>query len=165
MFLFFFFLTCVQDQRKIPRIHFTSAVCICSFLKLVFPCSKLYGECYEESKHSPQHSEGDFCFTLYEWVLNSPHTGNSLWSVKEAGTTYLTGLLVRDTRRDSRQWNSFSSVMPERSSWTYSWDESVNSCLLFLRPPCKQKRTRIKLPWLYLQQMMMVWVKNTLLAL
>jgi len=56
------------------------------------------------------------------------------------GETDLTGLLVRDTLRDSRQLKSFSSEMPERSSCTYSWDDSVLSCLLFLRPPCGQER-------------------------
>ena len=59
-----------------------------------------------------------------------------------AGWTDLTGLLVRETRRDSRQLSSLSSVMPERSSCTYSWDESVLSCLLFLRPPCEPKTRR-----------------------
>ena len=59
-----------------------------------------------------------------------------------AGWTDLTGLLVRETRRDSRQLSSLSSVMPERSSCTYSWDDSVLSCLLFLRPPCEPKTRR-----------------------
>lgn len=59
----------------------------------------------------------------------------------EKSLSYLTGLLVRDTLRDSRQLSNFSSVMPERSSWTYSWDESVHSCLLFLSPPWKQNST------------------------
>lgn len=58
----------------------------------------------------------------------------------EGYSTNLTGLLVRDTRSDSRQLSSFSSVMPERSSWTYSWDESVHSCLLFLSPPWKTQQ-------------------------
>lgn len=63
---------------------------------------------------------------------------DSWQNVTKASFTNLTGLLVRDTRRDSRQLSSFSSVMPERSSWTYSWEERVHSCLLFLSPPCKQ---------------------------
>lgn len=69
-------------------------------------------------------------------------------AVCEQILSYLTGLLVRDTLSDSRQLSSFSSVMPERSSWTYSWDESVHSCLLFLSPPWKQNmnRTVIRLP-------------------
>lgn len=62
-----------------------------------------------------------------------PRTGRQ--KVRNCGVAHLTGLLVRDTLSDSRQLNSFSSVMPDRSSWTYSWDESVNSCLLFLSPP------------------------------
>lgn len=56
-------------------------------------------------------------------------------SLNSTNFTDLTGLLVRDTRRDSRQLSNFSSVMPERSSCTYSCDDSVHSCLLFLSPP------------------------------
>jgi hypothetical protein len=60
------------------------------------------------------------------------------WSKQESKDTYLTGLLVRETRRDSRQMSSLSSVMPERSSWTYSCDDNVHSCLLFLSPPWRE---------------------------
>lgn len=60
-------------------------------------------------------------------------TGILVW---EEWLTDLTGLLVKDTRRDSRQLSSFSSEMPERNSCTYSCDDSVDSCLLFLSPPC-----------------------------
>lgn len=56
-------------------------------------------------------------------------------SLNRTNVTDLTGLLVRDTRRDSRQLSNFSSVMPERSSCTYSCDDNVHSCLLFLSPP------------------------------
>ena len=81
---------------------------------------------------------------------------------EKSWVTDLTGLLVRDTLRDSRQLSSFSSVMPERSSWTYSWDESVDSCLLFLSPPWKQNinRTVIRLPWYTINTVM--WSKTTM---
>lgn len=141
-FPFFFFLKCIADQRKTPLIYFASAcvcVCICSFLKLVSLQQTLQGVLWKV---------WTALSAVRRWLLFG--SVNESWGfhavVRCEGTTNLTGLLVRDTRRDSRQWNSFSSVMPERSSWTYSWDESVNSCLLFLSPPCEQNGTKNHLP-------------------
>lgn len=75
-----------------------------------------------------------FSLKVKKKMLNCLHfPGSAKGEISEVA--HLTGLLVRETLRDSRQLNSFSSVMPDRSSWTYSWDDSVNSCLLFLSPP------------------------------
>lgn len=133
--VFLFFFSSVFEIKEKHCEFILHMMCVF----VVFPSQCFFAANFTQSvlrmsKHSSQHSDSDsFCKS----VLDSPHTGNSVWSLKEAGATNLTGLLVRDTRRDSRQWNSFSSVMPERSSWTYSWDERVNSCLLFLSPPCE----------------------------
>lgn len=50
---------------------------------------------------------------------------------------YLTGLLVKDTRRDSRHVTSLSSAHPIFSSQMNSWGEI---CRLLLRLPCKLKK-------------------------
>lgn len=55
-------------------------------------------------------------------------------------SAYLTGLLVRDTLKDSRQLRSFSSEIPDRSSWMYSCEDSVHSCLLFFSPPYHRRQ-------------------------
>jgi len=57
-----------------------------------------------------------------------------------AEITYLTGLLVRDTLKDSRQLRSFSSEIPDRNSWIYSCEDSVHSCLLFFSPPYHRRQ-------------------------
>lgn len=152
---FLFFLKCITDQRKFPHLHLGCVLVVsssCCFLAANFTGSGV------KSRNCPLSSQMVTFVLFREWVMDSPTWGNKLWSGKEAGRTNLTGLLVRDTRRDSRQWNSFSSVMPERSSWTYSWDESVNSCLLFLSPPCERNRTE-ELPRRRLQQTMLVWME------
>ena len=82
------------------------------------------------------------CFCVFVCVCACARVCVCECARAEAGCTDLTGLLVRETLRDSRQLSSLSSVMPERSSWTYSWDDSVLSCLLFLRPPCEPKTRR-----------------------
>lgn len=154
---FFFFLKCISDQRKYHTfiLHLGCVLVVsssCCFLAANFTGSGA------KSLNSPLSSQMVTFVLFREWATDSPTWGNKFWSVKEAGRTNLTGLLVRDTRRDSRQWNSFSSVMPERSSWTYSWDESVNSCLLFLSPPW-EGNGREELPPRRLQRTMLVWME------
>lgn len=81
------------------------------------------------------------CQVPHQNLFEEGETGmvSAVDRVWEERLTDLTGLLVKDTRRDSRQLSSLSSEMPERSSCTYSCDDSVHSCLLFLSPPCGNK--------------------------
>lgn len=157
MFPFFWSVLQIKGKYHLFILHLACLFVVfssCCFLAANFTRSVV------KSLNTPLSSQTVTFVWFCEWVVDSRRGGNSLWSVKEAGMTNLTGLLVRDTRRDSRQWNSFSSVMPERSSWTYSWDESVNSCLLFLSPPCEQNRTGNNLPRQGRQQMMLVCMKT-----
>lgn len=154
-FLFFFKVYYRSKENSTFILHLGCVLVVsssCCFLAANFTGSGV------KSLNCPLSSQMVTFVLFREWVMDSPTWGNKLWSVKEAGRTNLTGLLVRDTRRDSRQWNSFSSVMPERSSWTYSWDESVNSCLLFLSPPCERNRTE-ELPRRCLQRTLLVWME------